>query len=282
MSKRKRTPKPADESTDDASVKDDMVHVTADLLAGSPDVFADKKAEDAPSEAAETPAETPEPPAEESTEAIEPVEASAVVSPEPAPEPPAPPAASPHVEAEQYSSRRPGGGSTAALGIVLVVVGLFALLVVLSGVDLTQNGWPLFIIIPGLTLLVVGFLWFGAVATVPGGIVTTLGLVLAYANRTGDWPVWAYAWALVIPGGIGLGVYLQAIHDRDQAALRNGRNLLFVSVMIFLIGFVVFESILGISGRDYFGNFGKAALPALLIIVGAILLVRSIQASRRA
>jgi len=283
MSKRKRAPKPpADESTDDASVKDDMVHVTPDLLAGSPDVFASKKADDAPAEGAEPPVETPEPAAEEPARAIEPADSSAALAPEPAPEPPpAPPAPPPYVEAARYPARRAGGGSTAALGIVLVVVGLFALLIVLSGVDLTQNGWPLFIIIPGLTLLVVGFISFGAVATVPGGIVTTLGLVLAYANSTGDWPVWAYAWALVIPGGIGLGVYLQALRDHDQASLRNGRNLLFVSLMIFLIGFVVFESILGISGRDYFGNFGKAALPALLIIVGAILLVRSIQASRR-
>ena len=282
MSKRKRAPKPADDSTDDASVKDDMVHVTPDLLAGSPDVFAGKKAAEAPSEAAEASAETPEPAVEEQATEVEPAEASTALAPEPAPEPPAAPAPPPYVEAPTYPASRPGGGgSTAALGIVLVVVGLFALLVVLSGVDLTQNGWPLFIIIPGLTLLIVGFISFGTVATVPGGIVTMLGLVLAYANSSGDWPVWAYAWALVIPGGIGLGVYLQALRDRDQAGLRNGRNLLFVSVMIFLIGFVVFESILGISGRDYFGNFGKAALPALLIIVGAILLVRSIQASRR-
>ena len=44
MSKRKRGPRPTpDESTDDASVKDDMVHVTPDLLAGSPDIFASKK-----------------------------------------------------------------------------------------------------------------------------------------------------------------------------------------------------------------------------------------------
>jgi hypothetical protein len=282
MSKRKRAPKPpADESTDDTSPKDDMVHVSPDMLAGSPDVFAGKKVEDAPTEAAEPPAETPEPAVEEQANGFELTEASTTLTPEPPPEPPATPAPPPYVEAVPYAARRPGGGSAAALGIVLVVVGLFALLIVLSGVDLTQNGWPLFIIIPGLTLLIVGFISFGAVATVPGGIVTTLGLVLAYANSTGDWPVWAYAWALVIPGGIGLGVYLQALRDRDQAALRNGRNLLFVSAMIFLIGFVVFESILGISGRDYFGNFGKAALPALLIIVGLILLVRSIQASRR-
>lgn len=288
MSKRKRAPKPpGDESTDDTNPKDDMVHVSPDLLAGSPDVFSGKKVEDAPAEPAEPaePLAEPEAPAvEEPANAIEPAEGSTTLAPEPVSEPPATPAPPPYVEvaASSYTARRPGGGSTAALGIVLVVVGLFALLIVLSGVDLTQNGWPLFIIIPGLTLLVVGFISFGAVATVPGGIVTTLGLVLAYANSTGDWPVWAYAWALVIPGGIGLGLYLQAMRDRDQAALRNGRNLLFVSAMIFLIGFVVFESILGISGRDYFGNFGKAALPALLIIVGAILLVRSIQASRRA
>jgi hypothetical protein len=281
MSKRKRAPKPADESTDDASVKENMVHVTPDLLAGSPDIFASKRAGDAPAETAEASAETPEPAVEEQPGALEPPETTTNAAPEPAPEPALASAPPPYVEATPYTARRPGGGSTAALGIVLVVVGLFALLVVLSGVDLTQNGWPLFIIIPGLTLLIVGFISFGAVATVPGGIVTTLGLVLAYANSTGDWPAWAYAWALVIPGGIGLGVYLQALRDRDQAGLRNGRNLLFVSLMIFLIGFVVFESILGISGRDYFGDVGKAALPALLIIVGLILLVRSIQASRR-
>jgi hypothetical protein len=185
------------------------------------------------------------------------------------------------VNAVPYRAAPRVGGSTAALGIVLVVVGLFALLVVLSGVDLTQYGWPLFILVPGITLLVVGFITFGAPATIPGGIVTMLGLVLAYANGTGDWPIWAYAWALVIPGGIGLGMYLQALRDHDQASLRTGRNLMFVGLMIFLIGFVIFESILGISGRDYFGNVGKAALPALLIIVGVILLVRSIQGSRR-
>jgi hypothetical protein len=48
-----------------------------------------------------------------------------------------------------------------------------------------------------------------------------------------------------------------------------------------MIGFVFFESILGISATDY-GIFGKAALPALLIVIGIILLVRSIQRSRKA
>jgi hypothetical protein len=238
------------------------------------------------------PAEEPpaEPPAEAAAEEIEPAGAEAT-SAEPvlAPTsavgtPPSAfgvPAPTPYVTAVPHPAPTPRGGSSAALGIVLVVVGLFALGVVLFGVDLTQYGWPLFVIIPGLTLLVVGFLGGGAGASVPGGIVTMLGLVLAYQSSSGDWPSWAFAWALVIPGGIGLGLYLQALRDRDPATLRRGRTLMFVAVMIFLIGFVLFESILGISG-DVYGVFGKAALPGLLIIIGIVLLVRSMQRSRRA
>ena len=297
MTKRKRAPKSSDEpaagstpddTADDAAVKDDMVHVKPDLLAGSPDIFAAKKPEaesSSPFEQAEPAEPEPEPPVEAEATEPEPAEASSTTMAEPPPAPaPEPPATTPppFVTATPYPAPQRRGGSSAALGIVLVVVGIFALLVVMSGVDLTENGWPLFIIIPGLTLMVVGFVSLGAVATIPGGIVTMLGIVLAYANSTGDWPIWAYGWSLVVPFGIGLGMYLQALRDHDQTALRTGRTLLFIGLMIFLIGFVLFESILGISGRDYFGPYGKAALPALLIIVGVILLVRSVQRSRRA
>jgi hypothetical protein len=138
----------------------------------------------------------------------------------------------------------------------------------------------LFVIVPGLTLLVVGFVGGGVGASVPGGIVTMLGLVLAYQSSTEDWASWAFAWALIVPFGVGLGLYLQALRDRDPVTLRRGRTLMFLGLMITLIGFVFFESILGISGKDY-GIFGKAALPGLLIVIGVILLVRSIQRSRR-
>lgn len=298
MSKRKRAPKPtADDSGDDASVKDDMVHVTPDMLAGGSDIFAARKGtesaseEQAPYEApvATEPAGTePEPLAPEPhDEAVEPTEASPTLAPEePAPytstPPPTPPAPSaPFVQATPYPPRPRRGGSSAALGIVLVVLGIFALVIALGGYDLTQNGWPLFILIPGLTLLVAGFVNFGTVATVPGGIVTMLGVVLAYTSSTGHWAVLAYAWALVAPFGVGLGIYLQALRDRDMHALRSGRTLLFIGFMIFWIGFVLFESILGISGRETFGPAGKAALPVLLIIVGVILFARSWQRSRQ-
>jgi len=289
MSKRKRAPKPADDdATDDAAAKDDMVHVTPDLLAGGSDIFAAKKTEpETPAEpeapAEPEPAPEPEHMAPEPVAEVEPTEASGTLTaaeapPPPPPAPPTPPP--PYVSAVPYPARLRRAGSSAALGVVLVVLGLFALLVALTGYDLTQNGWPLFILIPGLTLLVAGFISFGSVATIPGGIVTMLGVVLAYTSNTGHWAVLAYAWSLVVPFGIGLGMYLQALRDRDHNGLRSGRTLLFVGFMIFLIGFVLFESILGISGRDTFGPVGKGALPALLIIVGVILFVRSVQRSR--
>jgi uncharacterized membrane protein HdeD (DUF308 family) len=276
MSKRKRATKPGgDDANDDEAAKDDMVHVTSDLLSASPDIFAGKKSERGGSEPMASP--------------VEPTEASTTLTPaastEQAPprEPPAEPVThAPAAMTAAAPARRRPTGSSVAIGIVLVVIGVFALGVALTGVDLRENGWPLFIIIPGLALLVAGFLTLGAVATVPGGVVTMLGVVLGYSNATGDWPAWAYAWTLVIPFGIGLGVYLQALRDRDRYGVRTGRTLLFVGLMMFLIGFVIFESILGISGRDYFGPLGKAALPVLLIIVGAILLVRSWQRSRSA
>lgn len=299
MSKRKRSSKPGDESTnaetgDDSAVKDDMVHVTSDLLAGSPDIFAPKttgKPEPEPDEPTDDPVAEPAPnamseePATEAPEGPEPVEASRTLTPEPeattltpsGPTPPPPPFA--HMDPHPAPPRR--GRSTAALGVVLIVLGIFALVIVLSGVDLSQYGWPLFVLVPGLTLLVLGFVGMGGLASIPGGIVTMLGLVLAYQNSTGDWPTWAFAWSLIIPFGLGLGIYLQALRDRDVPALKRGRALIFAGLMIFIFGFVFFESILGISGRDY-GGLGKAALPLLLILIGLVLLVRSIQRSRRA
>jgi hypothetical protein len=294
MSKRKRaslgktTPEseqsgvPGEESTDEGA-KENMVHVTSDLLSGGPEIFSSKRKDITEAAASEPEVVTepvrsepePEPPAAPMAEEIAPAAPErAATPPEPAPAPvmvheppktPPPPAAP-----------RPGrrtSATSAALGIVLVVVGLFALLVAFAGVDLTTYGWPLFVIVPGLTLLIVGFLGLGQGASIPGGIVTVLGLLLAYQSSTGDWATWTFAWALVAPGGVGLGMYLQALRDRDAMALRTGRTLMFIAVIIFMIGFVLFESIMGISGRDY-GWFGKAALPILLVVIGIILLWR--------
>lgn len=174
-----------------------------------------------------------------------------------------------------------GQGSGLALGIVLVVVGIFFLIMRVLNVDLSTYGWPLYVIIPGLTLLIVGFVSLGTGALVPGGIITVTGLVLAYQNATSDWASWAFAWTLVAPGGVGLGLFLQGLRVHDTRQMRLGRNLMLWAALLFMIGFVVFESIFQISGHDY-GIVGRAALPVLLIVIGVTLLARSVRSGRSA
>lgn len=270
------SPEPTDGDAHEAAENEGMAHVSADELAGSPDIFARKK--DAPAEtAAVSEAEiTPEHEPEASEASMEPAEAPIATTEPPPPFAPAPP---PLIGAPPSPMRRSGSGI--ALGVVLVVVGLFYLVVQLFAVDLSSFGWPLFIIIPGVTLLIVGFVSLGTGAAIPGGILTMVGLVLAYQNSTGYWTSWAYAWALVAPGGVGLGLFLQGLRERNSSLIKQGRSLMFIAALIFMVGFVFFESILNVSGINDVPVV-RAALPALFIVIGILLLARSIQNARRA
>jgi len=284
MSKRKRsTSKESGSGT--PSEGEPSVHVSPDVLAGSPDVFAPRN---------DKPAETPEP-AAISADAAPAETTAAEEAPSAAAEEPAPAVAAAVVEAPPpphiWGPRATGAGSgfgaqpsrrvgsSVALGVVLVVLGLFALIIQFTGFD-AGGSWPLFVVIPGLTLLLVGFISLGTGALIPGAILTVIGLILSYMNATQDWPAWAFAWPLVAPGGVGLGIWLQGLRNSDAHLLRQGRVLMFVALIIFMIGFVIFGTIFRISEMDY-GWFGKAALPALLIVIGVILLARSIQRSRQ-
>jgi hypothetical protein len=285
-----QTPPNQDPPNPDEGDAATMAHLPADELAGSPDIFAAKRA--APSsDIAATPATDPTPEPE-----VPPAARSSMSEPPPiTPDPVAPPvqppvssveappppiAAAPihHYVPPPAPLRRNGTGI--ALGVVLVVVGLFYLVVQVASVDLSSFGWPLLVIIPGVTLLIVGMLSLGTGAAIPGGILTMVGLVLAYQNSTGHWTSWAYAWALVAPGGVGLGLFLQGLRDRNSNLIKQGRSLMFIAVLIFMVGFVFFESILNISGIND-EPVVKAALPALFIVIGILLLARSVSNSRR-
>ena len=278
-------PEPPDDDAHDAAENEGMAHIPADQLAGSPDIFARKKdaadetaASDEPAATSEAEVTAEPEPAASGTMVITPEESEAKTIELSPPPPPAYVPPPPPITSHTPGARR--GGSGVALGVVLVVVGLFYLIVQVAAIDLSTFGWPLFIIIPGLTLLIVGFISLGTGAAIPGGILTMVGLVLAYQNSTGYWTSWAYAWALVAPGGVGLGLFLQGLRERNAGLIRQGRTLMLIAALIFLVGFVFFESILNISGINDI-PIVKAALPALFILIGILLLARSIQNSRK-
>ncbi|MER3555314.1 MAG: hypothetical protein C4331_13480 [Meiothermus sp.] len=83
------------------------------------------------------------------------------------------------------------------IGIILVVLGGLFLLgqVVDLGESIGHWGWPFFVMLPGILLLVLAFVGgkTSAGLAVPGSIVTTVGLILFVQNVTDHFESWAYA-----------------------------------------------------------------------------------------
>src|SRR5258706_948536 len=106
-----------------------------------------------------------------------------------------------------------GGG--VILGIILIALGGFFLAERVVGFDLGHYGWPFFVIVPGALLfaaaLATADVRAGTGLATAGGITTMVGIVLAVQNVTGLWATWAYAWALVGPGGSGVGLFLYGL-----------------------------------------------------------------------
>ncbi|HEY4867240.1 MAG TPA: hypothetical protein VIK45_17200 [Candidatus Dormibacteraeota bacterium] len=174
--------------------------------------------------------------------------------------------------------RRVSGGSL-LLGVILVLIGAAYLLQQFVpqpslGLDLGHYGWPIFVILPGVALLVLGLTVRDLSGLcIPGAIVTMTGIVLAIQNTFDLFATWAYAWALVAPGGVGLGLWLQGLVRREPSLRAAGLRTMGIGVAIFLVGAAFFEGVIHISGRE-FGPFGQLVLPLLLIGVGAWLLLR--------
>lgn len=162
------------------------------------------------------------------------------------------------------------------LGSAIIVVGLLLLLGRFIDLDLGAL-WPLFVLVPGVVILVSGLAaapgGSGTAATVTGSQLTALGVLLFFQNLTGWWQTWAYGWALVWPTSIGVGLTVRGTLSGDDQTARSGRNTALTGLVLFLVGFAFFEGILNISGSSL-GRFGDYALPAVLIGAGLFVMFR--------
>ena len=146
-------------------------------------------------------------------------------------------------------------GGVLAIGVLLVAAGLAAIGLRQAGftVDdaIFEAGWPLFVIVPGLALLVasvfppapkgVGF-------AIAGSIVTAVGVLLLYQQSTGHWESWSYAWSLIGPGAAGLGLFGYGLLHRQREMVTTGLWLVTIAAAIFVVGFWFFETLFE-SGR---------------------------------
>lgn len=172
-----------------------------------------------------------------------------------------------------------GSPGTAALGVVLIIVGVVFFASQQLGFGLEDIGWPFFVIAPGLALLAFGLTQRNGSGLAVGGSITTLvGLVLLYQNATDHWESWAYAWALVGPGGSGLGMLLYGTRTGDRSMARGGFWQILTSLGLFIGGYLFFEGIIGISGQRL--PLPEWVLPVAVIVIGALVLLRGVTTAR--
>jgi hypothetical protein len=171
--------------------------------------------------------------------------------------------------------------SGAVLGALLVVAGIVFLALRFAPVDLAQYSWPAFVIGTGVAFLVTGLLARPAVGlVVPGSIVTMVGLILAVQNAFGLWASWAYAWALVFPGSVGIGIAILGLARGDRAQASQGASMAFVGLSLFAIFALFFEGLLHVNGVEL-GVLGSVGFPLLVIVLGLTLLSASVLRRRR-
>lgn len=136
------------------------------------------------------------------------------------------------------------------LGTALVIVGIGWLILRELAIDpfkaIADVGWPYFVIVPGVALLLVSLVRTpprGVGFAIAGSIVTTVGCVLLYQQVTGHWTSWAYAWALVGPGAAGLGMLAYGLIFGQRDLLAPGARLVAIAAAIFVVGYWYFETI---------------------------------------
>jgi hypothetical protein len=192
------------------------------------------------------------------------------------PSPPSEPAEPPPPGGDATPGRR-GSSGTALLGILLITVGVFFFIGQWLNIDWGAATWPLYVIAPGLALMAFGLTQRdGSGLTVAGSIVTMVGLVLLYQNATGHWESWAYAWALVGPGGSGIGMLLYGTRSGNGKMARDGFWQILLAIGLFVAGFIFFEGIIGISGERL--PLPEWVLPVAVIAIGLVVLVRGFTA----
>jgi hypothetical protein len=162
------------------------------------------------------------------------------------------------------------------LGIILVIVGGALLIGRVTDITIGPDAWPLWIVVPGVAMLLGSFAIpprGGVGLAIPGAIVTTVGLILWFQESYDAYATWAYAWALVAPTAVGVGMLLYGLVRGDRELVGDGLRTALVGLALFAGFALFFEGVIGLSGEPV-ENLDEV-LPYAVIGLGLLLVVMS-------
>ena len=122
-------------------------------------------------------------------------------------------------------------------GLLLILIGLvflsFQVFPILRMWADQEFTWPLSILMVAVGLLVIGALTGTADMLVPASIVGGIGGILYFQNAgILTWESWAFLWTL-IPGFVGIGVFLAGLLKWNRKEMGDGLQSLLVSAVLF-------------------------------------------------
>jgi hypothetical protein len=177
---------------------------------------------------------------------------------------------------QAHANQPDRGSSIAALGSIILVIGALAYFLDMASVDVASwlggSGWTLFVIVPGLALLVAAAFLRDGIAlttTVAGAVVTTVGALLLYQDQTAHYESWAYAWAL-IPGSVGVALAVHGLRFRRSDLVSVGTRMIAVFGVLLLVGAWFFETIFRTNRAPF--DLGDN-WPIVLIALGGVLFI---------
>ena len=181
------------------------------------------------------------------------------------------------------STRGDRGDSMAAIGSAIVVIGVLTYFIQMASVDVASwlggSGWTLFVIVPGVALLIAAaFLGEGTalIATIAGAVLTTVGGLLLYQDQTAHYESWAYAWAL-IPGSVGAALAVHGLRFKRSDLVTVGTRMVAGFGVLLLVGAWFFETIFRTNQAPF--DLGDNWPIALIALGGALFLAGLLRGS---
>ena len=158
-------------------------------------------------------------------------------------------------------------------GLLLIGFGVLFLIGQIVRVDVFHYLWPFFIVSLGL-IFFAGMVAGGrdsdsGFLAIPACILTMLGLIFFYQVVSGHWASWAYAWLLLAPTSVGIGLMISAWWSRHPALWPVGVALTGFGLVFFVVVGGLFELLLGLAGVE---TPARVLWPVMLILLGLFIL----------